>query len=599
MSNPYSSIALVDISHLFHRRWHAQVRTAEQNEAALSTFHEVKDLVNSHGHVIACVDSPPYKRKTLYSEYKAQRPEASIGLIKQLEWLKARLLSEGIRVAGAEGYEGDDIIATLVAGLRLVCDDIRIIGSDKDLYQLVNQKVRVFRGAHGQRPPELIDAAAVKVKTHGVPPAQIVDWLALLGDTSDNIPGCKGVGEVKAAHILSNYATLERLYDAIERTPLDVSKLFGKAIFTALQEQKGAIMASRALVRLMTDAPIDIADLLEKRAPEPLKPIPGLDEAGYREAEPEDFELAPDSDLPQLPQPAIADDVPPDIAALIVEGPLPPAGPSHLFTDEQVEQLRPCDHKFVGSSRCVKCGWRPSADVLGRVGDRELPRPAAAPYNPEPPPPAGKVTPQKYAAEQFDSKGPAPTEIITVDRSGGSIVQLHAGFMLALEPRNMEQAVWMAKSFESSLLFPKLGRWQAILAVMVMGRELGLSAMTSLMNFDMVEGRPSPKWQLIVAMAIQHPDCEYFEMIESTAEKAIFRTKRRQHSTPKEIGFSLDEARKAGLVKPYSGWDKFSAALCRKMSAVHLVRAVYPDNRAAGLYFPEEMGEREDERAVA
>ena len=164
---------------------------------------------------------------------------------------------------------------------------------------------------------------------------------------------------------------------------------------------------------------------------------------------------------------------------------------------------------------------------------------------------------------------------------------------LALEPRTMKQAIWLAQEFAAQELFPKLGGWQGYLAVIMMGRELGLGAMASLTNIDIVEGKPSPSWQLIVGFVQQHPDCEYFQLIESTRTSATYETKRRQNPAPTRLTYTIEDAKIAGLVKPLSGWERHPGPLCRKMCAVHLSRAVYPDNKVVGLYAPEEMGTEE------
>ena len=112
--------------------------------------------------------------------------------------------------------------------------------------------------------------------------------------------------------------------------------------------------------------------------------------------------------------------------------------------------------------------------------------------------------------------------------------------------------------------------------------------MASLMNFSIVEGRPSPSWQLVVGLTQRHPECEYFRLVESTDESATYETQRRG-CEPNRMTFTMAQAKKTGLVKPYSGWDKWPAAMLRKICAVHLSRAVFPDSPLAGFYIPEEL----------
>lgn len=155
----------------------------------------------------------PEKRLRLLESYKAQRPPMPTALREQIDYAKAYLDVAGIPSVAVEGQEADDVIATLVA--RLARDnypEILIVSSDKDLYQLVSSRIALISPSAKSAP---LDAVGVFDKT-GVEPHQIVDWLALIGDSADNIPGVPGIGPKIAARLLREYGTLDTLWQNLD-----------------------------------------------------------------------------------------------------------------------------------------------------------------------------------------------------------------------------------------------------------------------------------------------------------------------------------------------------------------------------------------------
>ncbi len=148
-------------------------------------------------------------RSQLYPEYKAQRPPAPEDLFVQVERCLGMMREIGVPLLGAEGFEADDVIATLVTRLRKERPDltVRIVSKDKDLKQLlVEERVELF-DIHND---EAITAATLMTDI-GVRPDQVRDMLTLMGDNADNVPGVDGVGEKTAALLLKEYDTLENL----------------------------------------------------------------------------------------------------------------------------------------------------------------------------------------------------------------------------------------------------------------------------------------------------------------------------------------------------------------------------------------------------
>lgn len=190
----------------------------------------------------------PEERLALLEEYKAQRPEMPEELSHQLDWIEQYCRAARMACLRMEAREADDIIATLARRAEADGADAYIVSGDKDLMQLVGERIRMINPA---KPDETVDAAAVRDKT-GVQPEQIVDWLALTGDTSDNIPGLAGVGPKTAARWLHEFETL----DGVLAHADDVQP---PRFADVLAAQRDLLERNRMLVRLDDDVPLERA----------------------------------------------------------------------------------------------------------------------------------------------------------------------------------------------------------------------------------------------------------------------------------------------------------------------------------------------------
>jgi DNA polymerase-1 len=186
-------------------------------------------------------------RDDLYDEYKATRDKMPDDLRLQIERIREVVESFGIPILEADGFEADDVLGT-VAGLA-AAQDVRVVilTGDRDLLQLVTDKI-VIR-LSGQKLADAVDYHPEQVVAkYDLLPGQLVDLKALVGDTSDNIPGVRGVGEKTAVTLLKDYETLEGIYEHIEQVP---GRFQQKLI-----EGKEQALLSRQLGRIVTDVPI-------------------------------------------------------------------------------------------------------------------------------------------------------------------------------------------------------------------------------------------------------------------------------------------------------------------------------------------------------
>jgi DNA polymerase-1 len=155
-------------------------------------------------------------RKDIYPDYKANRREPPDDLIPQFPLMREAVKAFGLAPVEKAGFEADDIIATYAIEARDAGADVLVISSDKDLMQLVSPKVNFYdfesgqKGRPGYRPERRIDIAGV-IAYFGVPPEKVIDVQALVGDTSDNVPGVPGIGVKTASQLIIEYGDLESL----------------------------------------------------------------------------------------------------------------------------------------------------------------------------------------------------------------------------------------------------------------------------------------------------------------------------------------------------------------------------------------------------
>jgi DNA polymerase-1 len=150
-------------------------------------------------------------RLALHPEYKAQREEMPAALEQQLPYVKSLTRAMGFVGIELDGVESDDLLASEAQALATAGNEVLIVSADKDFAQVVNDRVKILLPPPTANPKlgwRVLDAAGV-VEKFGVPPAQIADYLALVGDTSDNIPGVNGVGPKTASKWLQQYGSLE------------------------------------------------------------------------------------------------------------------------------------------------------------------------------------------------------------------------------------------------------------------------------------------------------------------------------------------------------------------------------------------------------
>lgn len=191
-------------------------------------------------------------RDDLYAEYKAGRAETPEEFYLQFERIKQLVQALNIPIYTAEGYEADDVIGTLARQATERGVDTIILTGDSDVLQLVNDHVRVALANPygGKTSVTLYDLEQVRKRYDGLEPDQLADLRGLKGDTSDNIPGVRGIGEKGAIALLKQFRSLDALLKQIDAAP--------KRYQTLLREQAEAARFSRQLATIVTDVPVQL-----------------------------------------------------------------------------------------------------------------------------------------------------------------------------------------------------------------------------------------------------------------------------------------------------------------------------------------------------
>jgi DNA polymerase I len=261
---PKQEVLLVDLSGLFWRSWMSNGETLKARDNTLALVRRCMEGLGFQAPVALCLDRGRSFRKDLAPEYKANRPEKDLQAVDELRRTEAALAAEGFCTWGVDSFEADDVIATATQMALAAGHTVRIASSDKDLLQLVaHDGVSVLRPHKSFRDlwgkPEVL-------AEFGVPAYLLGDWLALVGDTSDNIPGVPGVGPKTATAFLTAYPGLSFLLDAAasgaaRATLVRRNVRHSDAIAAAAE----VVRQARKLVTLRTDAPITFEEIYRPR----------------------------------------------------------------------------------------------------------------------------------------------------------------------------------------------------------------------------------------------------------------------------------------------------------------------------------------------
>ncbi|HEY8517788.1 MAG TPA: DNA polymerase I [Candidatus Binatia bacterium] len=252
-------IWLVDGSGIVFRAFHAlptlATRRGLPTGAAYGFTSMLAKLLREEKatHIAVVFDAPGKTfRSEAYADYKATRPGMPSELAPQIPYIRRVVEALGIRVIEIPGVEADDVIGTLTARAVALGVDVRIVTSDKDMMQLVGPHVTLVDTMHDRT----FGVEEVRAR-FGVEPSQVVEVMALMGDSIDNIPGVKGIGEKTASRLISHYGSIDEMYRRLDE--IETLGLRGaKRVRTILEEGEESARASRFLATIRSDLPIEL-----------------------------------------------------------------------------------------------------------------------------------------------------------------------------------------------------------------------------------------------------------------------------------------------------------------------------------------------------
>jgi DNA polymerase-1 len=255
-------LLLLDGNALVHRSFHAiPPLNGPHGEPVNAVYGFTATLLKAWkelqpSHIIATFDLPGGTfRDDLYAEYKAKRAKAPDELYEQMPLVKEVVDAFAIPIIEAPGFEADDMIGSLTKKFTKI--EKIILTGDMDTLQLVDDETFIYTLRKGMSDTQIMNAESVVLRT-GVRPDQIIDYKALRGDASDNIPGVKGIGEKTAAELLQKFETLDKLYQALEKNS-SLAKEIKAGVREKLLLHKADAFMSRELATIKRNVEIDLA----------------------------------------------------------------------------------------------------------------------------------------------------------------------------------------------------------------------------------------------------------------------------------------------------------------------------------------------------
>lgn len=250
-----NTLLLIDGNAIMHRAYHAlppfRTKTGIPTNIVYGFFSMLhKSIIDfKPTHIIVCFDTPkPTFRNKIFKDYQAQRPKISDDFITQIPLVKEALNKSGITHLEKDGFEADDIIGTIANKFKTNGIRVLILSGDRDIQQLVNHNVFVITPKMGLSELKMYDISEVE-KKFGLAPDKIPDLKALMGDSSDNYSGAKGIGPKTAAKLLQQYKTVKGIYSHLNELDEKIKK--------SLKENKENVILSHKLATIDIKVPLE------------------------------------------------------------------------------------------------------------------------------------------------------------------------------------------------------------------------------------------------------------------------------------------------------------------------------------------------------
>ncbi|MDD4088587.1 MAG: DNA polymerase I [Tissierellia bacterium] len=296
---PMKRIMILDGNSLLFRAFYAlpplKTKKGQFTNAVYGFLSMLYKIIDTYSPEYLCVAFDPEKptfRHEKYKDYKANRQKAPNELVQQFRLIRDVLDVHNIKRVEIEGFEADDVSGTFACAAKEQGADVYLVTSDKDYLQLIDENVKVVLTKKGITNTEEMNLNSMEEK-YGLTPEQFVDLKALMGDSSDNIPGVSGVGEKTALKLMQEYKSLDNIYENID-------SIKGK-LKEKLETDKMQAYMSQTLARIITDIPIEF-NIEEYRVHKPdIKKLSELyDELEFRQFKKRLVEATPAEEQSQI-----------------------------------------------------------------------------------------------------------------------------------------------------------------------------------------------------------------------------------------------------------------------------------------------------------
>jgi len=266
MTDNQKYFVIIDGNSIVHRAFHALPPLTRSDGQIVNAvygfllvlFKIIKDFEPKY--LVACFDRPePTLRKQQFEEYKAKRVKAPQELYDQIPLIKEVLSSFNVPIFEMAGYEGDDLIGTLSRLSVKENKEIKniIVSGDNDVFQLVNDNTSIYFLKKGVKDASLCNKEEVFDRFNGLTPRQVIDYKALRGDASDNIPGVLGIGEKTATDLILKFGSVDNVFKEVDNNNPEIKE----SIKEKLRNGRENAFLSLKLAEIIIDAPLKIEKL--------------------------------------------------------------------------------------------------------------------------------------------------------------------------------------------------------------------------------------------------------------------------------------------------------------------------------------------------
>jgi DNA polymerase-1 len=332
-------LLLIDAMGLIFRAYYAMIKSPRFTTKGLNTsamlgftnslYEVLKNEKPTHVAVAFDTGAPTF-RHVEYEHYKENREATPDDIVQSIPYIKRILDAFQIRMIGIDGYEADDLVGALAKHAEIEGFEVLMLTSDKDYGQLVSDHIKMYKPGKFGQPAEILGVAEICEKYKIERPEQLIDMLGLWGDSSDNIPGVPGIGQVRAQKLLANYGSIEEMYARNFDKDNDKTRAL-------MNEHKEQAFLSKELATIMIDIPMEYDfDHMTYNGPDPAKLKAIFDELEFRALTKRIF-----TDLSlQVPQPQAAPDLFSPIEETESQTPMEVEAPKTVFEFPQTVEVQ-------------------------------------------------------------------------------------------------------------------------------------------------------------------------------------------------------------------------------------------------------------------